>query len=361
MNIIELTSFVSGSISDDILNWSPEEVCRWLEKIGVNDRKSLDTFKNHRISGRELLAWIGTDQLYEMGLSNHLNHQRILEGIADLKKHVSDHNDESTGDEDYVPLMRMLRTNQRHGNHCILEPERDDTHQRIFQKLLGWTQFINHLVRVTRIVLLDDPNRFKAFMKQMSTFSNKKTPNGLQSTQSYLTGDSRMNKVTNRVKKLARQVNGPRSIDIVRVWYTCQKIHAEEIIKNGFSGINRLRFRNPQKGICFSSSALCALQDLERDDCLIMCYLLVPDPYPVLIDNQSRKNLDSRYCFFNNQTHADYRQQSPSLFFGTNYRPSTTNFTVTNSTDGLYDKFVTFDPNDVIPHAIIFLSVPRQN
>ena len=361
MNIIELTSFVSGSISDDILNWSPEEVCRWLEKIGVNDRKSLDTFKNHRISGRELLAWIGTDRLYEMGLSNHLNHQRILEGIADLKKHVSDHNDESTSNEDYVPLMRRLGRNQRHGNHCILEPERDDTHQRIFQKVLGWSRSINDLVHVTKIELVDDPDRFDAFMKQMNTFEKQKKQGRFRSTPGYHNGDSGMNKGADRVKKLARQVNGQQSIDIVRVWYTCQKIHAEEIIKNGFSGINRLRFRNPQKGICFSSSALCALQDMERYDCLIMCYLLVPDPYPVLIDNQSRRNLDSRYCFFNNQTHADYRQQSPSLFFGTNYRPLNTNFTVTNSTDGSYDKFVTFDPNDVIPHAIIFLSVRRQN
>lgn len=359
MKIIEPTSCISGPISDDILNWSPEEVCRWLEKIGVNDRKSLDTFKRNRISGRELLAWAGTDQLYKMGLSNHLNHQLILEGIADLKKHVSDHNDESTSDGDYVPLMRMLGRNWSHLKHCTLEPERYGTHERIFRKLLGWTRSIDDFVRMTKIELVDDPDRFEAFMEQMKTFEKQKTQNRFRSTQGYQNGDSVMTKLTDRVKKLARHVNGQPSIDIIRVWYTCQKHHAEEIIKNEFFAINLFKLRNPQKGICFSSSALCAVQDMQPDDCLIMCYLLVPDPFPVLINNQSGRNSDRQYCFFNNQIHRDYQQQSLSSLRRANDRPSNTILNTTSNTDGLYDKFVTYDPNDVIPHAIIFLSNRR--
>ena len=165
-------------------------------------------------------------------------------------------------------------------------------------------------------------------------------------------------KVLDRLKILTEHVYHNRIASIVRVWYACKRTDISKLLSDGFAALGESD-KGFGTGMYFTSSAGYATNGMKPNDCLVMCYVVLLNPFPVITDDAPPGVPKTKFRFYDNRNYSNYQchyipvapiDEATSW----NYLPPKKGVRY-----AVCDEFVVFQECDILPQVIVYLK-PRS-
>ncbi|CAF0794228.1 unnamed protein product [Adineta steineri] len=211
-------------------------------------------------------------------------------------------------------------------------------------------------IRMMEIV--ENRDKFNHFRQQIEIVESRQNQSAFQPAVDKETNAKERQKVLKRLDGLYKQVTNNRNVNIVRVWHGCNKQLLPQLLGEGFASLGQLDDGWFGKGIYFSSSAEYASRYCPQNEnsCLIMCYVLVLNPFPV-IHNDAPKHAKPRdFRFYGRGNHRTYQCHYIPVApvsgekSTMDFRPSP------EGTDrAIYDELVVFESANILPQIVVHL------
>lgn len=85
-DVIAISIEAVQTIGENIMSWDTDKVCDWLNQVGLAD--CVDCFRNHKISGSELLE-IQQENLHDLGIIKIGHQTRLRQALRGLKSSIT--------------------------------------------------------------------------------------------------------------------------------------------------------------------------------------------------------------------------------------------------------------------------------
>lgn len=345
-------------------DWSCEDVCNWIRSLGKAYETYIDTFQRQNINGDLLLNCITEEILIEFGVNLLYHRQAILYNIKQLKSkftpfstpiaNQSNHFDSQLVG-DFVPPLDLRESTYPDAMSCILKPSEDKTHAMIYEQMIQWLGPLPSSVAIDKIELVHNPESYRIFLHQLNRTERKQSQPAFQPHLDSESNPIERRKVLDRLQTLIGQVQHNRDVSVVRVWHGCKREIAPELISNGFAALGQLDHGWFGKAIYFTSSAEYAMKYTNSSGCLIMCYVIVLNPFPVISDDAPLIIPSRDFRFYGRGNYLNYQCHyipvAPA-FEGTlkNFRPP-----ANGVEHASFDEFAIFQQSDILTHAVVYL------
>lgn len=273
--------------------------------------------EDYRNTGEKTFMQHDFLRIFAIGLSlnqNNIRHRRVSRIIGLL----------NTAD-DHLLLTQGFRPNCDDIEALfILESSKNEIDHKICSAFTKWMQPFKESINYNQIGLIQVPKRFEKFVERIRELSAQDTPPKRLK--------ERLFKHTDRVKHSYKGVR-------IRGWFRCNRTVVVAIKANGFCVINQPYHDHSSSGFHFTSSPRSTERIFPLDECLIMCYILLRDPTPLLLMNYETNENECQYCFC--------AHKNPFRFEQFDSCP------VEEVEEGLWDEFFTNDPNDILPTTVV--------
>lgn len=349
---------------DCCLDWSCEDVCNWIRSLGTIYEIYIPNFRKHNINGHGLLHFIDNDTLIELGVSSLYNRRVITNHIKQLKdkhatatllnsSHVSDSYSDYIGD--FVPRLYLTDSTYPNTKSCILKPLENEIHLLLFNEIRKWIGPLPSEIDIDKIELVHNVDTYRTFLQQINRTERNRMRNEFQPHLDVETNPSERQKVLNRLQTLIQKVNHNRTAPIVRVWHGCKRNTIPALVSDGFAAISKLDNGWYGKAMYFTSSAEYAAKYTDLTGCLVMCYIVLLNPFPVISDDAPSTVPSKTFRFYGKGNYANYQCHYVPVApvnqnARWNFRPPA--HAVESAP---FDEFAIFQQSDILPQAIVYL------
>lgn len=284
--------------------------------------------------------------LSQLGIKNQQHQQTIMQGIEQLKKdHMKGLLDRFDGD-DYATLFRAMEDHLKNGTPSYIT---------IHQHVRPWLKELPSHMTIHGMEFLCRPQDYPAFLKEILNAEYQSIPkHELEIIDSSPLSKDDQWKMVERLRNYKRETRHRRhdKVCIVRGWYPCSHQEMLHIATQGFTQLIRLGPEPNDQGFCFKSSAKAAAEQLDRDGCLLMCYILLQKPIVTVMKNSSNRGSEKCYRYYSDGRHSSDQWEHPSVRNSTSTRVVPSSHEVRN---GYYDEFVTFKAHQIYSQVIVYL------
>ncbi|CAF1463299.1 unnamed protein product [Adineta steineri] len=193
------------------------------------------------------------------------------------------------------------------------------------------------------------------FLQQLESIENKQQQAVFQPQLNVENSREERQRVLNRLDTLCQQVSHNRSVRIIRMWHGCRQNILPNLLSDGFSTLGFLDDGWFGKAMYFTSSAKYATRYCgQTGGCLIMCYLLLLNPFPVTRTDAPPAVSPNRFRFYGKGNYKNYQCHyiPVSPVGGPNtqdYRPPSSG----NVDDAEYDELAIFQEANILPQVVI--------
>ncbi|UJR12131.1 hypothetical protein I4U23_016308 [Adineta vaga] len=217
---------------------------------------------------------------------------------------------------------------------------------------------LNTRFEIKAIEIVQNHDKFKHFRQQIEIVESRMDQTIFQPNLRGETNLKERQKVLKRLESLYKEVKSNRKANIVRVWHGCDARLLPQLLGEGFASLGQLDDGWFGKGIYFSSSAEYASRYCWNNEhaCLVMCYVLILNPFPVIIDDAPLDVRQREFRFYgrgNYRTHqCHYIPVAPASTqeVRIDFRPPP------NGTDNAkYDELVVFDSANILPQVVVHI------
>jgi hypothetical protein len=323
-----------------------------------------DSFKRHNINGYRLITFVDRETLIELGVNSSHNRHVILDGIKQLQNicksslpsnitGVSNIYNEFDGD--FVLSLRLSDTIYPNTLSCVLKPLEEKSHSKLYTQIVKWVGPLPPNVKIDRIELVHNADSYLMFLQQIKrTESRQAQPEFLPHLDKEKNLVERK-RVLNRLQNLTQHVRHNRSAAIVRVWHGCHYTNIPKLLSGGFAVLGTLDNGWFGKGMYFTSSAEYAAKYTKSNGCLIMCYVIVLNPFPVITDDAPPDVSSTNFRFYGSGNYSNYQcHYIPVANAGAStsldFRPPPNGVQ-----DATYDELAVFQQTEILPQVIVHL------
>ncbi|CAF4232426.1 unnamed protein product, partial [Adineta steineri] len=157
--------------------------------------------------------------------------------------------------------------------------------------------------------IVKNRDKFNHFRQQIEIVESRQTQSAFQPVFDKESNPEERQKVLKQLDGLCEQVTNNRKVNIVRVWHGCNKQLLPQLLGEGFASLGQLDEGWFGKGMYFSSSAEYASRYCPKneDACLIMCYVLVLNPFPVIYDDAPEDVKPEKFRFYGRGNHRTFQ------------------------------------------------------
>lgn len=336
---------------------SCEDVCEWLQTFRICTAKDIDAFKLHDVDGYRLLHFVDKTELKDLlTVQNKDNHRAVYNAIRRIRrqsflhKHMPNDNFyQRFAHDEYSEAFSEQITKNKNVKSSLKERIR---------------QYIGELppnTSVDRIEILPHHARYTRFLQQIESAQYKQTQSEFQlQLQQELNLDERIS-VHKRLVDLAKTVQHEQEPYLARLWYGCSRSKLKEpmagreiILKkkaNGWFG----------NGIYLSSTAKDASVSTGSNECLILCYAILLNPFPIITDDARPNTPPEKFRFYNCEKHANYRCHYVPVGLAHSESPLDIRPPPEGVAKAIFDQVVIFDQNDILPVAVVHLKSTSQS
>lgn len=346
-------------------NWSCEDVCSWIRSLGSIYETYVDAFQRHNINGHRLLNFVDNEALIEFGVTSTHNRRVIIYSIKQLKDkhattttlsdsiHFGNFYDEFAGD--FVPSLYLTDSTYPNTMSCILKPFQDGTHLVLYDQIIKWLGPLSSDINIDKIELVHNPESYRMFLQQINRTERKQTQDPFRSHLDIESNPIERKKVLEHLQTLIQQVNHNRTAPIVRVWHGCKRAIVSPLVSDGFAALGKLDNGWFGKAMYFTSSAEYAAKYTNPTGCLIMCYVVLLNPFPVITDDAPPGVSSKTFRFYGTGNYSNYQchyipvapvKEDTSW----NFRPPPNGVQ-----DARFDEFAIFQQADILPQVIVHL------
>jgi hypothetical protein len=361
-----ILSFVALD-QDRCLEWSCEDVCDWIKSLGDIYATYVGGFKRYNIDGNRLLNFVDAADLREFGVNSSHSCKIILHGIEELKKRCpalllsSTTTTENFYDQfagDYSLPLRLTDTVYPNTESCVLQSHKDRIHSKLYTQILKWIGPLPNDTDIDKIELVHNPDSYRMFLQQIKRTESRQNEETFQPRINAESNPTERKKVLDRLQSLTQKVHHNRTVPVVRVWHGCSRTTVSKLLSNGFAALSKMDRGWFGTGMYFTSSAEYAAKYTSSNGCLIMCYVLLLNPFPVISDDAPTGISSSNFRFYGRGNYSNYQcHYIPVAPIGEDtywdFRPPRGGVQ-----DAPYDELVVFQQADILPQVIVHLK-PR--
>jgi hypothetical protein len=241
--------------------------------------------------------------------------------------------------------------------------EQNAFHSTLARFIKHWIGPLKNGFTTEMIEIVQNRDKFNHFRQQIEIVESRAGQPVFQPNLNGETNIKERQKVLKRLESLYEQVVNSRKAHIVRVWHGTNKKLLPYLLGEGFASLGITDDGWFGKGMYFSSSAEYASRYCPKDEnaCLLMCYVLVLNPFPVISDDapayiKRKKISNQNFRFFgthNYHTHqCHYIPVAQVVDSGSelDYRPPPKGID-----DAIYDELVVFDNANILPQIVVHL------
>ena len=328
-----------------------------------------------------LTTTVDDEVLRDMGVSILLHRRLFLIAIAELKSAASSlssavvpaappsYNLSSLTSElkkvyyndfegDFTPLLTNEETSSTSAYMNISAVTlRDANHSSVISRILGWLGHIPGRYKVEKIEYVFNPGRYRMFLGQLEAIENRQQQPAFQLQLNLENSCEERQRVLDRLDTLCRQVFHNRRARIVRMWHGCRRNILPNVLSDGFAALATLDDGWYGKGMYFTSSAKYATRYCsDSDSCLIMCYILLLNPFPVVSADAPPNVSPASFRFYGKGNYRNYQcHYVPVSPVDTNpntmdYRPPPT-----GTDDAICDELAVFQEVNILPQVVVHL------
>lgn len=324
----------------------------------------------HGVNGHILLTSVDDEVLRDIGVSTVLHRRLFLTAITELKRTYSSfppsppgaaeepkkaYYNDFTGD--FTPLLSIEKTLPA-SNYINISSATltNANHPSEFSRILGWLGHLPSRYKVEKIEYVFNPGRYRMFLGQLETVENRQMQPAFQPQLDSENSPEERQCVLDRLDALYHQVSHNRQARIVRMWHGCRKDILPQLLSDGFAALGTLDDGWYGKAMYFTSSAKYATRYCggESGGCLIMCYILLLNPFPVVSADAPPNISPASFRFYGKGNYRNYQCHyipvSP-VGAGTDtmdYRPPPT-----GTDDALYDELAVFQEVNILPQVVV--------
>ncbi|CAF3381042.1 unnamed protein product [Rotaria sp. Silwood1] len=324
------------------------------------------------IDGDLLLTSVDDDILKEdIGITTLLHRRLILKAIDELKKSCSSEFPLTTAttsnknkdfskqfEGDFTPLLPMneMILNETYPNvsSCELTEKR---HPSIVSHIHKWVGCLPSGRKIDKIEHVFNSNRYRVFLGQLEAVENRQYQQAFQPNLNNENSRGQRKNVLKRLEVLCQLVKHNRDLPIARMWHGCRKNDLRHILSDGFAALSSLDDGYFGKGIYFSSSTKYVTRYCGgKGGCLIMCYILISNPFPIVTADAPPSVPPERFRFFGKGNHKNYQCHyipvSPTDDGDEwDFRPPSSGII----DDAIYDELVVFQEAYILPQIVVHL------
>ncbi|CAF2955365.1 unnamed protein product [Rotaria sp. Silwood2] len=324
----------------------------------------------HDIDGDLLLTSVDDAILKEdIGVATLLHRRLILKGIDELKNKCSSDLPVATSapkdkkkhydkqfEGDFTPLLPLneviLRKTYQNVSSCELSDKR---HRAIVSRIYNWLGSLPSKYKIDKIEYVFNSNRYRIFLGQIEIVENRQQQQAFQSNLNSENSQVQRKLALKRLEMICQQVAHNRNLPIARMWHGCRRNDLKHILSDGFAALSTLDDGYFGKGIYFSSSAKYVTRYCgESGGCLIMCYVLISNPFPVVASDAPPSEPPERFRLYGRGNYKNYQCHYIPISPADNgdpwdFRPPSSGIT----DDALYDELVVFQEAYILPQIII--------
>ena len=342
--------------------WTCDDVWEWIISLrGEAYAPYANSFKQRNINGDRLLNVVDNKALRELGIKKSVDHKVILGGIEELKKRLSAYARAKTIDDefegDYILTLRLTQTTYPNTTSCVLQPQENENHTKLYNQILEWLGPLPSDVNVDKIELIHNTDLYRVFLQQMKRIESRKAHQDFQSDLDAESNPTERQKVLDRLKGLTQQVHHNQSVPVVRVWHGCSRKTVPKLLSDGFAALSKLDKGWFGTAMYFTSSAKYAAEYIGSNGCLIMCYVALLNPFPVIADDAPPGTSSKNFRFYGRGNYANYQCHyvpvAPVDEMRCDYRPPPSGVE-----DASYDELAIFQQADILPQVVVHLK-PR--
>ena len=233
---------------------------------------------------------------------------------------------------------------------------RHDPHDgRLFEEIDRWIKTLPSNLENDGIAFIHHPHLYRVFLQRiLSAEYNFDSQRGFIVLSNAELDPNDHEKMMSRLAQFKRQTRHKRfeKVCIVRGWYGCGHEEMSQITTNGFFHMTKLGEGDNDKGFCLKSSAQSAARDAGPLGCVIMCYVILHNPFPTIISDGRSRGYPNRYRYYSDGKHRiDQWEYLPMETSWRGLAPPSAD----DIKNGLHDEFVTYQAKDILPQAVVYL------
>ena len=320
-------------------------------------------FQQRNVNGHYLLHSINNVTISQLGVKNANDRLNILIAIEQLKiKHVAMSSSYTTLENDFynefegdfVPPAQLPDTKYPNTLSCALKPQENEVHRKLFTKILKWIEPLPPNIDIDYIEMVHNKELYRMFLQQIKRTEESQKQQEFQPNLKEEINPTERKRVLDRLQSLTEHVHHNRSASIVRVWYTCKRTDISKLLSDGFAALGESD-KGFGTGMYVTSSAGYATNDMKPNECLVMCYVVLLNPFPIITDDAPPGVPRTKFRFYGSRNHSNYQchyipvapiDEATSW----NYLPP-----LRGARHAAFDEFVVFQEYDILPQVIVYL------
>ncbi|CAF0857285.1 unnamed protein product [Adineta steineri] len=214
---------------------------------------------------------------------------------------------------------------------------------------------------IKMIEIVENRDKLNQFRQQIDIVESRQAQSVFKPAIHEESNPEERQKVLKRLNGLCEQVTHNRKANIVRVWHGCNKQRLPQLLGEGFAALGQLDDGWFGKGMYFSSSAEYASRYCPKNEnaCLLMCYVLILNPFPVIHDDAPEDVKSDKFRFYGRGNHRTYQCHYIPVAPASD-RKSTMDFRppLEGTDHADYDELVVFQSAHILPQIIVHLKTP---
>ncbi|CAF1097902.1 unnamed protein product [Adineta steineri] len=276
------------------------------------------------------------------------------------KRKILQINKQFQGDFNLPIKQKYLKKKHNYGDK-VSSYELDETnpfHWPFARLVKNWMGPLESDFELETIEIVENRDKLNIFRQQIEIVESRQTQSVFQPVFDKESNPGERQKVLERLNGLCKQVTHNRKVNIVRVWHGCNKKLLPQLLGEGFASLGQLDDGWFGKGMYFSSSAEYASRYCPQDKnaCLLMCYVLVLNPFPVIYDDAPEDVQPDKFRFYGRGNHRTFQCH----YIPVSGKKSTIDFRppLEGTDHAIYDELVVFESANILPQLVVHLKTP---
>ncbi|CAF1028406.1 unnamed protein product [Didymodactylos carnosus] len=258
---------------------------------------------------------------------------------------------------DFTPLMgedELKESTYRNVASCILkQDDSNPKYKRITSLVYNWLGTLCRSDKIDKIEIVFNSGRYRAFLHQLHCIEDRQDQLDFQPDLSDESSLEERKFVLERLDKVCKQVSHNRQVRMARMWHGYHRASLPSLLTNGFATLGKNDNGWYGKAMYFTASAKYARR---YGNCLIMCYILILNPFPIVTDDAPPNVPSSTFRFYGKGTHQNYQCHYIPVAAADN-NPNTIDYRppVNGIDNALYDELAVFQEINILPQIVVHL------
>ncbi|CAF0838037.1 unnamed protein product [Didymodactylos carnosus] len=253
-----------------------------------------------------------------------------------------------------IPLEELQESTYG-GKFIILRKDFGDSHNKVLRMVHEWLGYLPVGYNIEKIEVVFNSNRYRMFEGQLMSAEHRQEQAAFQPNLSIEDSQEERQNVLDKLYDLAKKVQHNRRVRIVRMWHGCKRSILPNLLSDGFATLSILDSGWFGSAMYLTSSAKYATNYSGNHECLVLCYVLILNPFPVVASDAPSTAEPQQFRFYGAGNYKSYQCHYIPVSPSSHGKPSDYRPPAEGTLYAKYDELAVFQQSDILPQIVVYL------